>query len=77
MFKKFTFLTRRFEYLVIWKHYNDDIFVVYKGASNSLMSFHQFLNTITEHLRFTMEHDEGGLDFPENKSSLLLLPPGN
>lgn len=50
------------ENLVIWNLYIDDDFVVYKGDLKSLMSFHQFLNSITGHLHFTIEHDEGGLD---------------
>lgn len=41
------------EDLLVWKHYIYDIFVVYKVDLTSLMSLHQFLNSMNEHLEST------------------------
>lgn len=52
-----------FHLILLYKHYIDDIFVLFQGDLGSLNSFHQYLNSITDHRKFTMSFSEETLDF--------------
>ena len=41
-------------HIIIWKRYIDGIFVLWRGDAKQLQAFHAFLNSCSEHLRFTM-----------------------
>ena len=43
--------------IIIWKRYFDDIFVLWRGDVKQLQAFHAFLNSCSEHLRFTMQSE--------------------
>ena len=43
--------------IIIWKGYIDYIFVLWRGDAKHLQKFYAFLNSCSEHLRFTMQSD--------------------
>uniref|UniRef100_A0A674E9P8 Reverse transcriptase domain-containing protein n=1 Tax=Salmo trutta TaxID=8032 RepID=A0A674E9P8_SALTR len=59
--------------IIIWKRYIDDIFVLWRGDAELLQSFYAFLNSCSEHLRFTMQSDTRQISFLD----LLILCEDN
>ena len=57
----------------IWKLYIDDIIVLWSGDAKQLQAFHAFLNSCSEHLRFTMQSDTCQIRFLD----LLILCEDN
>ena len=47
-----------FPNLLVYKWYVDDIFCLFRGSVELLDSFHQFLNSSSQHLNFTMHYDQ-------------------
>ena len=60
-------------HIIIWKWYIDDIFVLWRGDAKQLQAFHAFLNSCSEHLRFTMQSDTRQISFLD----LLILCEDN
>ena len=52
-----------FSSLLVYKRYVDDIFCLFKGSVDLLHSFCQFLNSSSQHLKFTMHYDQHRVSF--------------
>jgi hypothetical protein len=59
--------------IMIWKRYIDYIFVLWRGDEKQLQAFYAFLNSCSEHLRFTMQSDTHQISFLD----LLILCEDN
>ncbi len=46
-----------------WKRYIDDIFFIWKESEDQLKEFHNFINTNSRHLKFTIEYVKRKMHF--------------
>ncbi|CAJ0967736.1 unnamed protein product, partial [Ranitomeya imitator] len=51
------------QYCLLWKRYIDDIFLIWKGDIESLMSFYHTTNQRFVKLTFTIQHDQRSIPF--------------
>lgn len=52
-----------FESISLWKRYIDDILVIWRGGPETLMQFHQWMNSRNNFLKFTVEIDKHRISF--------------
>lgn len=52
-------------HILIWLRYIDDIFGIGSGPINTLLAFHQYLNTINSELQFILHHDPYQIKFQD------------
>lgn len=52
-----------FSNVLLYKRFIDDIFVLFRGSENSLKSFLEYLNSCSDHLKFTMTYDKNQISF--------------
>ena len=57
--------------LFFYGRYRDDCFVIWNGSKERLNNFHQFLNSLDEDLKFTIEIAKGSLCFLDLKISIV------
>ena len=60
-----------FNELIFYGRYRDDCFVSWNGCEERVSSFHQFLNSLDEDLKFTMETAKSYLCFLDLKISIV------
>ncbi|CAJ0949911.1 unnamed protein product [Ranitomeya imitator] len=51
------------QFCPLWKRYIDDIFMIWCGDLDSLLSLYQSINTSVDKLTFTMQHDQKSISF--------------
>ncbi|CAJ0928468.1 unnamed protein product [Ranitomeya imitator] len=51
------------QYCLLWKRFIDDIFLVWCGDIESLMSFYQYINQCVTKLTFTIHYDQKSISF--------------
>ena len=49
--------------IILWKRYIDDVFLLFKGTREELNNFFIFMNSCSDHLKFTMSFDFYSLNF--------------
>lgn len=54
-----------FKHIILHRSYIDYLFILFQGDLGSLNSFHQYLNYVMDHLKFTLTFSEDTLDFLE------------
>ena len=57
--------------LFFYGRYRDDSFVIWNGSKKRLNSFHQFLDSLDEDLKFTMEIAKSSLRFLDLKTCIV------
>ncbi|XP_077148443.1 uncharacterized protein LOC143809192 [Ranitomeya variabilis] len=55
------------QYGILWKRYIDDIFLIWSGDIESLMSFHHTINNSLVKLTFTIHHDQRSIAFLDTR----------
>ena len=49
--------------ILTYQRFIDDIFIIWNGTVENLVLFHGYLNSRTEHLKFTLEHSDSHISF--------------
>ena len=57
--------------LFFYGRYGDDCFIIWNGSKERLNSFHQFLSSLDQDLKFTMEIGKGSLSFLDLKIHIV------
>ena len=52
-----------FDNIILWKRYIDDVFLLFRGTNEQLNDFFAFVNSCSDHLKFTMSCDSLSLNF--------------
>lgn len=52
-----------FNNILMYQRYIDDVFILWKGDEESLRCFHRYLNSVNEHLNFTLDLDHSQISF--------------
>ena len=48
-------------YIMMWKRYNDDIFIIWTGTTTQLQTFMSKINIVHRTIKFIHKHNETGL----------------
>ncbi|CAJ0957399.1 unnamed protein product [Ranitomeya imitator] len=66
--KHFVYANKFFQdYATLWRRYIDDIFCIWLGPLDSLLSFHKYLNQIWPELQFTIHYDLDTVSFLDTR----------
>lgn len=52
-----------FNNVLLYQRFIDDVFILWKGDERSLRLFHQYLNSVNDHLSFTLDFDQSQISF--------------
>ncbi|CAJ0952549.1 unnamed protein product [Ranitomeya imitator] len=55
------------DYATTWRRYIDNIFCIWRGPLDSLLSFHKYLNQIWPELQFTIHYDLDTVSFLDTR----------
>ncbi|CAJ0917088.1 unnamed protein product [Ranitomeya imitator] len=58
-------------YVIYWRHYIDDVFLIWTGDAETLDNFYRDLNSSLPGLTFSLSHDAVSMNFLDTKSSLM------
>ncbi|CAJ0921418.1 unnamed protein product, partial [Ranitomeya imitator] len=57
------YVSHHFSYVAAWRRYIDDVFLIWIGTKDSLLEFHEYLNTIDETIKFTLVYSDTSIQF--------------